>query len=178
MQLKAVSLFENARTCSFFFVIHIILFYKSGTSRFRHGTNPTIMPTTGGIHAFALTTGAAFIRDNFVDYPDTQLTKREIKARRAQVCRFWVDPSGNLLRRATYLWKFNVLHIQRVRVAPRPLWPLRLSLERATDNSSVAPTTRNTFIRNKFDDCSGALLVSEEIKTWPIQLPGSDSWLY
>lgn len=96
----------------FFFTFCIILFYKSETSRYRHGTNWTVVPATGGF-TLSLTTGVAFIRDNFVDYPDTQLTKREIKARRMQVCRSWVDPSGNLLRRATYLWKFNVLHIQR-----------------------------------------------------------------
>lgn len=127
------------------FMIPIMLFYKSGTSRFRRGTNATIIPATGGS---ALSTGAAFIRDNFVDYPDTQLTKREIKARRMQVCRFRVDPSGNLPRRATYLWKFNVLHVQRVRGPLRPLWPLRLSLERATRNSSVGQqlATRSSTI--------------------------------
>lgn len=52
------------------------------------------MPIYRGIHASRNNWRCQFIRDKFVDYPDTQLTKREIKARRMQVDSR-LDPSGN-----------------------------------------------------------------------------------
>lgn len=60
-------------------ILYVSYYFTKVKGRNCHGINSTIMPMPGD--SLLLTTGAAFIRDKFVDYPNAQFTKREIKAR-------------------------------------------------------------------------------------------------